>query len=108
MIIPSFVLSLLRHTGYALVVLAALLIGVEFFVPAFATPYVHLYRLLILGLVLCLLAGRTIQGRLCGRWGIGVFVVGTLILAVFTQLSVHGSTMFLALVALALIVFFLF
>lgn len=104
--IPSLFVSFLRHAGYALVSLGALLFGIEFFVPAFATPYIHLYRLLIVGLGLSLLAGRTVQARLRGRWGIGIVVAGILLLAVFTQLSVHGSTMLLGMAASVLIIVF--
>ncbi len=104
--IPSFVSSLLRHTGYALVVLAALLIGTEFFVPAFATPYLPLYCLLTVGLGLSLLSGRTANPGMHGRWGVGVVVTGVLLLAVLTQLSLYGSTLFLGVAASALIVVF--
>lgn len=104
--IPPIVLSLLRHTGYALVVLAALLIGIEFFVPAFATPYLHLYCLLAVGLGLSLLARQTHNATMHGKWGIGVVVTGILLLAVVTQLSLRESTLFLALAASALIIVF--
>lgn len=104
--IPSLFVSFLRQAGYALVSLGALLVGIEFFVPAFATPYIHLYRLLIVGLGLSLFAGRTAQARLYGGWGMGLVVTAILLLGVFTQLSVSGSTMLLGMVASVLIIVF--
>ncbi len=104
--IPSLFLSFLRHTGYALVSLGALLVGIEFFVPAFSTPYIHLYRLLVLGLVLALLGGRNVQARIRGRWGMGAMVTGVLLFALFTQLSVQGSTMVLVTAACMLVIVF--
>lgn len=108
MSISSLMGGLFRHTGYALVSLGFVLVGIEFFVPAFATPYVHLYRLIIVGLVLALLAGRTDQVPQRQRWVMGTVMVAILLLAVFTQLPVRGSTAGLALAAsVAVIVFFL-
>ncbi len=104
--VPSLFVSFLRHTGYALVSLGAFLVGIEFFVPAFSTPYVHLYRMIVLGLGLALFAGRTAHAHLRGKWMIGLGVAGILLLALFTQLSVRGSTMFLVMAASSLVIVF--
>ncbi len=102
----SLFVRFLRHTGYALVSLGALLVGIEFFVPAFSTPYIHLYRLIVLGVALALLTGPKVEAHPRGRWGIGVGVLGIFLLALFTQLSVRGSTMFLVMAASALVIVF--
>lgn len=53
--------------GYALLCLGALCVWIEYLMPAFATPYLHPYALIVVGVILALVGG----GARETKWGRG-------------------------------------
>lgn len=109
MTFSHFIAGLVRHTGYACLTLAGLFILSEVLVPAFATPYLNPYLLLVIGMLLALVGGKTVSAPRLGRVGLGFLFVLLLLIAVFSQLSfVYVGTRWLAFGASFLVVAFFF
>ena len=50
----SFFLRLIHQAGHALLLLGACLIGAEYILPGFASPYIHPYWIIFSGVCVCL------------------------------------------------------
>lgn len=70
--------GMLRHTGYALLLLGGVLVLLEWFIPGFASPYLNIYLLTISGLILALLGGWGERPRPWTRLILGIPLVCTI------------------------------
>lgn len=69
--------GIIRHTGYASLVLAGVCLLAELVMPAFVTPYFNPYVLVVFGMMLSAVGVQGVSGTRSARWVWGaVFGLG--------------------------------